>query len=85
MLSTTFVFFVERNFNHRYKDYQILHDPMYESHRQMVENRYADPGIVGIITDIEILRNCNFFVGTFSSNVSFVWHLLIGLILKCKN
>ena len=42
---------------------------MFYTHRQTVENRYNDNGIVGTLTDIEILRNCNFFVGTFSSNV----------------
>ena len=55
---------------------------MYDIH--VKTDRYSDNGVVGIITDVEMLRNCNFFVGTFSSNVCLCDFINV-LFLAIKN
>ena len=36
----------------------------------MVENRFTDDGLLTYVTDIMLLKDTDFFVGTFTSNVS---------------
>ena len=56
-------------FNFRYPNYEILHNAM-DSLGKYTE-RYSVEGVFQIVAELTILQNCDYFVGTFSSNVRF--------------
>ena len=46
-----------------------MHDPDINRHATM-KNRFTNDGLLAYVTDIMLLRDTDFFVGTFTSNVS---------------
>ena len=54
-----------------YPDYRILHNPDVSTDTTM-EGRRETHGLIAYVTDLKLLQECDFFVGTLSSNVSTV-------------
>ena len=48
-----------------------MHDPDINRHATM-KNRFTNDGLLAYVTDIMLLRDTDFFVGTFTSNVSLI-------------
>ncbi|TKR60360.1 hypothetical protein L596_027617 [Steinernema carpocapsae] len=52
----------------KYKDYEVYADVGIAASAQM-SNRYTDASLLGVITDIRMLSQCDYLVCTFSSQV----------------
>ena len=48
----------------------FLHDPYLTEHWMEKPDRFSKQGVLGVVTDLILLKESDFFVGTFSSNVS---------------
>ena len=58
-----------------YSDFNFLHDPDIDYHAKM-ENRFTNHGLFAYVTDVMLLKDTDFFVGTFTSNVSTISRVL---------
>ena len=54
----------------RYPGFVFLHDPYLTKHVMEKPRRYSKAGLLGVATDLMLLKESDFFIGTYSSNVS---------------
>ena len=55
----------------------FLHDPYINQHSTVWWNRFSKHGVLGVATDLMLLKESDFFIGTYSSNVSEILNLFL--------